>query len=86
MKCTLCGDLDHAWCGFCADCKEHTRGLKSCLHCEDVIYDAKPCPKSPTGQHVVDEDSEALSECCGASGYAYDVWWLDGTGWQKVTV
>ena len=25
-----------------------------------------------TGKHEVDEDSEALSACCGASGYAYD--------------
>ena len=72
MKCPLCGAPDHAWCGFCADCHDHTRGLKSCLHCEDTIYDEKPCSKSPTGKHEANEDSEALSECCGASGYAYD--------------
>jgi len=46
--CPLCGSLNHAFCGFCARCKEHT------------VFTAPEAGETP------------LSECCGASGEAYD--------------
>ena len=70
--CNLCGATDHAWCGFCAVCKDHTAGLYSCALCQDQAYPGSKCPKAPDGQHVPDDTTEALSWCCGASGYAYD--------------
>lgn len=71
-KCHICDSTEHAFCGFCARCKEHAGFVRDCLHCQEPAFEGERCRKSPTGKHEQDERTEALSECCGASGYAYD--------------
>ena len=68
--CTICGATDHAWCGFCAYCKDHTAGLYDCARCGEQAYPGEKCGEYPA--HLPDDSTEALSWCCGASGYSYD--------------
>lgn len=69
--CNLCSDTSHVWCGFCSRCREHCVAYYLCRHCAG-FFDDTTCPESPSGKHEFDETSEALSECCGAPGWAYD--------------
>src|SRR3990167_2284092 len=69
--CRMCGQPGHTDCGFCSRCREHCVFLRLCAFCEEPADDTA-CLQSPYGKHFPDEFTESLSECCGASGWAYD--------------
>lgn len=74
--CYLCDSREHAFCGLCADCKDHAAFTREpcdeCGGCGEVAL-PRPAEGTKTCPSCKGEGwGEALSECCGASGHAYD--------------